>query len=93
MKIEIKKVEELLIEELGRLEALVLGEWELPEEGICIRYECRVDAFGLESEKTEISFPSGWGSRRKANKISWLMSQAEVWRTPYLLRALEVAQL
>ena len=68
----------------------VEAEWEISEEGISVQYSHWTDSFGRGEEKTKISFPSGWGTRRKINKVSWLKGQDEVRSTPYLLKALEV---
>lgn len=64
-------------------------EWSIPEEGISVQYSYWTDKFGRGEEKTKISFPDAWGSRRQCDKARWLRMQDEVRSTPYLLRALE----
>ena len=67
----------------------VIGEWVIDDE-VTVQYEYWTNSFGEWDETTKVSFPPRWGSRKKADKIRWLMGQDEVRSAPYLLRALEV---
>ena len=67
----------------------VIGEWVIDDE-VTVQYEYWTNSFGEWDETTKISFPPRWGSRKKADKIRWLMGQDEVRSAPHLLRALEV---